>query len=113
MTGFDQHLPCAHCCDKGQGSDPCVMQPDCSFCNILTLNSDNRLSHHLTILKKEKKDSKADKKDTSGESSTLIDPGQVSVLGAVNVKFPEQAVVKENRNQRSQLLSRLLVSTRS
>ena len=45
-----------------------------------------------------KSDKKADKKD-NGETSSLIDPGQVFILGAVNVKFFEQAVVKELSNK--------------
>ena len=47
-----------------------------------------------------KKNKKSDKKDTGVDGSTLIDLEQVSVLGAVNVKFPEQAAVKENQKSK-------------
>ena len=62
MAGFDQHLHCAHFLDKGQESDPCVIQHDC-VCDILTTENDPSSPHHPTKLKKEKKDNKSDKKD--------------------------------------------------
>ena len=50
-------------------------------------------------------DAKSGKKDT-GESSNLIDPGQVSILRAVNMKTPQQAVVKENQKSKKSTLSK-------
>ena len=34
MAGFDSHSKCARCCDKGLGSDPCVIGGAiCSICD--------------------------------------------------------------------------------
>ena len=36
MAGLDSHVYCAHCRDKGKGTEPCVEHKDCKFSNILT-----------------------------------------------------------------------------
>ena len=56
--------PVVQCCDKGQGSDPCVMKQELTLCNALTIDQKTQLA---TPSYKLKKDKKADKK----ESSTL------------------------------------------
>ena len=36
MAGFDKHAHYTRCRDKSKGSDPCVNNQDCPYCNILT-----------------------------------------------------------------------------
>ena len=78
---------CAHFHDKEQRFDLCLMRQEYILCNALTTDQKTQLATPPYKLKKEKK---ADKKDSSNDSSTLIDPDQVSVLRAVNPKLPEK-----------------------
>ena len=58
MASFDGHAFCAHCRDKGTGTDPCVENKDtsdCKFCNILTPEQRVQLATPSYKLKKEKK----------------------------------------------------------
>ena len=93
MAGFDSHNFCARCREKGKGPDHCVSKSDCNLCNVL--NNDQCLqlsapSYKRKKLKKEKHESmKSDKTDTPtkamhSDSSSLVDPALVLVVGAVD-----------------------------
>ena len=77
MAGFDSHAYCD--CDrhKGKGTDPCLKNEACQFCNFVTQQEKSCLatpSH-------QKKKQKYDKATLEELSSTLVDPALVSVLG--------------------------------
>ena len=80
MAAFDSHSYCVHCRDNGKGTDPCVKQEDCQFCNVLTQDQKARLSTPSYQKKKEKHDQKAIQEESS---STLVDSALVSVLEVV------------------------------
>ena len=86
MAGFDSHSFCAHCREKGKGSDPCVSKNDCNSCNILSEDQRLQLSTPSYRIKKEKRDLKksADTPKQDSASSSLIDPSSVTVVGVVD-----------------------------
>ena len=73
MANFDKHSRCARCRDKGQGEDPCVKQPQCEFCELLTPEQVVQLATPTYKLRKEKQKSK----------DVLIDPASVTVISHV------------------------------
>ena len=83
MASFDSHSFCAHCREKGKGSDPCVSHNDCNSCNILTEDQRLLLSTPSYRLKKEKRDLKktSDTPTQDSSSSSLIDPSSVDGQG--------------------------------
>ena len=91
MASFDSHSFCACCREKGKGSDPCVSHNNCNACNSLSEDRRIQLSTPSYRLKKEKRELKkvtdTPKQDTS---SSLIDPSNVAVVGAVD----DQGIVK-------------------
>ena len=68
--------------EKGQGTDPCLMQQDCSFYNVLTSKQHSQLATPKEK-KPTKSDRKANKKDI-GKTSSLIDYGQVFGLALLS-----------------------------
>ena len=86
MAGFDTHSFCARCREKCKGPDPCVSKNDCHACNILTEDQRLQLSTPSYRIKKEKRESKkqGDTPQKSSDSSSLIDPSTVTVVGAVD-----------------------------
>ena len=87
MAGFDTHSFCARCRDKNKGPDPCISEEVCNSCNILTADQRLQLSTSSYKIKKEKRELKKvsdtpAKKDS--DSSSLIDPSSVTVVGAVD-----------------------------
>ena len=86
MTGFDTHSFHARCREKCKGPDPCVSKNDCHACNILTEDQRLQLSTPSYRIKKEKRESKkqGDTPQKSSDSSSLIDPSIVTVVGAVD-----------------------------
>ena len=88
MASFDSHSFCARCREKGKGSDPCISHNDCTACNSPTEEQRLQLSTPTYRLKKEKrqlkKSSDTPKKDS--DSSCLIDPSSVMVVGAVDAQ---------------------------
>ena len=78
MVGFDSHTHCIHCRHKGKGTDPCVTNEDCQFCNVLAQEQKSHLATPSYQKKKEKHDNKAIHKELS---NTHVDPALVSVLG--------------------------------
>ena len=71
MVVFDSYAYCAHCRDKGKGTDPCIKQEDCQFWNVLTQDQKACLSFPSYQKKKEKHDQKVIQEELS---STLVDP---------------------------------------
>ena len=82
------------------------MKQDCTFCNVLITDQKAQLA---TPSHKLKKDQKIDKKD-SGNSSTLMDQDHVSVIGAVNNKFPDEKVVKDQQKSKKSIHPSLLLT---
>ena len=98
------HSFCAHCREKGKGSNPCVSHNDCNSCKKLTEDQRLQLSTPSYRLKKEKRDLKkvndTPKQDSS--SSSLIDPSSVMVVGAVDdqgiLQSPDSSSGKKKSN---------------
>ena len=86
MASFDTHSFCARCREKSKGPDPCLSKSDCQACNILTEDQRLQLSTPSYRIKKEKRESKkqGDTPQKSSDSSSLIDPSSVTVVGAVD-----------------------------
>ena len=93
MAGFDSHSFCARCRDKGKGKDPCVEKPqstNCKFCNSLTSGQCSKLSTPSYKPKKEKHEARKEnltsptKDNSTSLNPSLVDPGSVSIIGAVD-----------------------------
>ena len=86
MASFDSHCFCTRCREKGKGTDPCITNNDCQACNSLTEEQRVQLSTPSYRLKKEKRDLKkaSDTPTKDSDSSTLIHPSSVTVVGAVD-----------------------------
>ena len=86
MASFDSHCFCACGREKGKGTDPCINHNDYQACNSLTEEQRVQLSTPSYRLKKEKRDLKksSDTPIKDSDSSTLIDPSSVTVVGAVD-----------------------------
>ena len=71
---------------QGKGTDPCINHNDCQACNSLTEEQRVQLSTPSYRLKKEKRAIKksSDTPIKDSDSSTLIDPSSVMVVGAVD-----------------------------
>ena len=93
MARFDTHSFCARCREKGKGPDPCVSKSDCQACNVLTEDQRIQLSTPSYRIKKERRDSKkqGDTPQKNSDSSSLIDPSSVMVVGAVD----DQGIVNQ------------------
>ena len=90
MASFDTHVRCAHCRERGSGSDPCVQGKDnCAACLMLTPEQQKQLATPTYKLRKEKKFSKSD---------VLIDPSQVSVVGPVDLNQSVASVASSPSN---------------
>ena len=91
MASFDTHIRCAHCREKGAGSDPCGQgKDDCAACLLLTPEQRKQLAMPTYKLCKEKK--------TCGKTDVLIDPSQVSVLGPVDLNQSVASVASTPSN---------------
>ena len=91
MAGYDKHSFCARCRDKKKGSDPCVKDEVCPFCDVLMEEQKLKLATPAYQKKKEKRELKTQRKESS---STLIDPSLVSVIGVAKesgVKSSDEA----------------------
>ena len=87
MDSFDSHSFCVRCREKGKGSDPCTSHNDCTACNSLTEEQCLQLSMPSYRLKKEKRELKKSTDNTpqkDSDSSSLIHPSSVTVVGAVD-----------------------------
>ena len=109
MASFDSHCFYAGCREKGKGTDPCINNNDCQVCNSLTEEQRIQLSTPSYRLKKEKRDLKksSDTPNKDSDSSTLIDPSSVTVVGAVDGQGMVQ-LVHLLRRRNLQLLRRKL-----
>ena len=87
MACFDSHTHCTHCRDKGKGKDFCVENPESSICQIcksFTPEQRQQLGTPSCKLKKEKREAKKLESSTPKGSEELVDPANVSVIGAVD-----------------------------
>ena len=86
MASFNSHSFCARCREKGKGSDPCISHNDCQACNSLTEEQRLQLSTPSYRPKKEKRELKksTDTPQKGSDSSSLIHPSSVMVVGAVD-----------------------------
>ena len=86
MAGFDGHSFCARCREKGKGEEPCIANKDttdCKFCNLFTPEQRAQISTPSYKIKKEKQEAKRVDNPTPTEDIALVDPVNVSVIGAV------------------------------
>ena len=85
MASFDTHSFCARCREKSKGPDPCVSKSECQACGLLTEDQRIQLPTPSYRIKKEKRDLKkiGDTPQKNSDSSSLIDPSSVTVMGAV------------------------------
>ena len=91
MASCDTHICCAHCREKGAGSDPCVQgKDDCAACLLLTPDQRKQLVTPTYKLRKEKK--------SCGKTDVLIDPSQVSVVGPVDLNQSVASVASTPSN---------------
>ena len=98
MASFDTHSHCAHCREKGKGTDFCVENPqssDCQICNAFTSDQRQQLTTPSYRLKKEKREEKKLQAPPPQDNEELVEPSNVSVIGAVDnqgsVKLPVSA----------------------
>ena len=86
MAKFDTHSFCVRCRDKCKGPDPSVSKSDCQACDVLTEDQRIQLSTPGYRLKKEKRELKklSDTPQKNSDSSSLIDPSSVMIVGAVD-----------------------------
>ena len=80
------HNFCARCREKSKGPDPCVSKSDCQACNVLTEDQCLQLSTPSYRIKKEKRDlnKQGETLQKNSDSSSLVDPSSVMVVGAVD-----------------------------
>ena len=96
MAIFDQHSYCARCREKNKGKDPCVESKNtssCKFCSAFTPEQLAQISTPSYKIKKEKQGLEARKSVTATptkESSELVDPSTVSVIGVVGQEGSSQ-----------------------
>ena len=87
MAIFDQHSYCARCREKNKGKDPCVESKDttsCKFCSAFTPEQLAQISTPSYKIKKEKREARKSVSATpTKDSSELVDPASVSVIGVV------------------------------
>ena len=86
MASFDSHSFCARCREKGKGSDLCTSH-DCNACNSLTEEQRLQLSTPSYRIEKEKRELKKSADNSpqkDSDSSSLIHPSSVTVVGAVD-----------------------------
>ena len=87
MAIFDQHAYCARCREKNKGKDPCVESKDttsCKFCSAFTPEQLAQISTPSYKIKKEKREARKSVTATpTKDSSELVDPASVSVIGVV------------------------------
>ena len=87
MAIFDQHSYCARCREKNKGKDPCVESKDttsCKFCSAFTPEQLAQISTPSYKIKKEKREARKSVTATpTKDSSELVDPASVSVIGVV------------------------------
>ena len=94
MAIFDQHSYCACCHEKNKGKDPCVESKDttsCKFCSAFTPEQLAQISTPSYKLKKEKREARKSVSATPTKDSTeLVDPASVSVIGVVGQEGSSQ-----------------------
>ena len=97
MAIFDQHAYCARCHEKNKGKDPCVESKDttnCKFCSAFIPEQLAQISTPSYKIKKEKREARKSVTATpTKESTELVDPTSVSVIGVVGQNEPATQTV--------------------
>ena len=97
MAIFDQHAYCARCREKNKGKDPCVESKDttnCKFCSAFTPEQLAQISTPSYKIKKEKREARKSVTATpTKESTELVDPTSVSVIGVIGQNEPATQTV--------------------
>ena len=75
MALFDGHTKCAHCHEKGVGSDACVEKKPCSICDGFSEEQKLQLSTPKYRVRKELQQ--------EADSPSHVKPSEVTVLGKV------------------------------
>ena len=89
MVSFDVHVCCACCCEKGSGTDPCVVgQDDCPACLLPTPEQQKQLAMPTYKICKEK----------SSKEDLLIDPSHASVVSPVDLNQSVASAVSSPSN---------------
>ena len=87
MAIFHQHSYCACFRENNKGKDPCVESKDttsCKFCSAITPEQLAQISTPSYKIKKEKHEARKSVTATpTKDSSELVDPASVSVIGVV------------------------------
>ena len=101
MATFDKNAHCTRCCEKSEGSDLCVNKEDCLHCDTLTTEQKLHLSMPSCQRKKEKDEQKSDNKSDKpegveeDESSTLVGPSLISVIGVAKDSKKSQKLLEK------------------
>ena len=85
MAGFDTHSHYVHCHDKGKGNDPCVIQQEYFYCNVLTSDQQAKFATLKSPDKGVVKEKIPRKHSTPGKSSNSD-----SLLKALDHKWSER-----------------------
>ena len=96
MANFDSHLYCARCREEGKGSDFYVKNPqssDCQICNAFSDEQRQQLATPSYRLKKEKWEAKKLDTTPSKDLEELVDPSNVSIIGAVDSQGSDKSPV--------------------
>ena len=112
MPNFDQHSYCARCREKNKDKNPCVESKDtttCKFCLALTPEQLAQISTPSCKLKKGKREARKSEIATpTEETSELVDPASVSVIGVVgqqeSVKSPPTSSVPPEKKAKKEKL---------
>ena len=92
MVLFDNHKKCARCREKGVGDNPCVKKLDCQICNGFTPAQIQQLATPTYKSRKECGEQKKTATETPsvsvGDTPTLVDPSDVTLLGQVHSDKP-------------------------
>ena len=116
MAIFDQHSYCARCREKNKGKDPCVESKDttfCKFCSAFTPEQLAQISTPSYKIKKEKREARKSVTATPTKDSTeLVDPASVSVIGVVGQEDKESRTPPASRRISQESLRRWEKSAR-
>ena len=115
------------CCEKNKGKDPCVESKDttsCKFCSAFTPEQLAQISTPSYKIKKEKHEARKSVTATpTNDSSELVDPASVSVIGVVGhqdttqqtepVKSPSTSSMPEKKAKKEKVISKAKKSSES
>ena len=91
MAAFNQYCKCTRCCNKGLGSEPCVLKTEWQFCNALTSDQKSQLATPTYRAKEDKK--------IASPLPSLVDLGSVQILGQFENKSKTSDKVTTEKNK--------------